>query len=38
MEELIPWERQVYVTMYQQAIEVENARIEARNAQIRGNK
>jgi hypothetical protein len=33
LEEMLPWERLVYLSLVQQRIEKENARIKALNAQ-----
>ena len=33
LDEMIPWEREIYVSMLQQHIEDENERIKRQNAQ-----
>lgn len=38
MESLLPWERQIYVTMLQKSIEQENEKVKQRNALIRQGK
>lgn len=35
LEEMLPWERQIYVSLYQRRIEEENTRIDAINQQIK---
>ena len=37
LDEMMPWEREIYVSMLQQHIEEENERIKRQNAQY-GNK
>ncbi len=37
IDEMMPWEREIYVSMLQQHIEEENERIKRQNAQY-GNK
>ena len=37
LDDMIPWEREIYVSMLQQHIEEENERIKRQNAQY-GNK
>jgi hypothetical protein len=35
IENMIPWEREIYVSLLQRHVEEENKRIEAENAKIK---